>query len=163
MKTLENYYRVEKMIKVISIISGVAMIIGLIAGVLYLIFEKSYLDIIACYGLTLFVLPVLAIQILMPANIEQYGTKSMGAWSWLFFLVMFPFADAWFLAGINALYHFFPNYHLVVDKVLREEARIIYNHNFWLWTAIIYFSLITIGFIIRIIKKRINKNKVILA
>lgn len=162
MKTLENYYRVEKIMKVISIISGIAMITGLVAGVLYLIFEKSYLDTIACYGLTLFVLPILAIQIAMPANIEQYGTKSMGAWSWLFFLVMFPFADAWFLTGINALYHFFPNYHLIADKVLKEETRISSNHQFWLGVAIIYFSLIIIGFIIRIIKERMN-NKVALA
>jgi hypothetical protein len=161
MKTLKNDYRIEKMMKVISIISGVAVITGIIAGVLYLIFEKSYLDTVACYGLTLFVLPVLAIQIAMSANIGQYGTKGMGGWSWLFILIMFPFADAWFLAGINALYHFFPNYHLIVDKVLKEETRISSDHQFWLGVVIIYFSLIIIGFIIRIIKEK--KNKIILA
>ena len=160
MKTLENHEKIEKVVNILCIISAVAFATGITATVLWLIFGKSFLSIIACYGFTFFMLPFLALQIAMPANIGQYGTKAVGRFSWVFFLVVFPFVDMWFFTGINALYHIIPNFHLITDKVLREEAAINSTRQAWFWIAIIYFSLITIGLIIRMIRDK--RKKVVL-
>ncbi|NCU28049.1 MAG: hypothetical protein EOM85_00010 [Candidatus Moranbacteria bacterium] len=89
--------KVEKVAEIICILSIVAVVIGLLAGILYLNLKISYLDTIACYGFTLFVLPILALQIAIPANIGQYGAKNMShIFLILLFSVIFPFVDAWF-------------------------------------------------------------------
>ncbi|NVN97066.1 hypothetical protein HXX01_02420 [Candidatus Nomurabacteria bacterium] len=154
MKTLENHEKAEKVARILSIISGISIAIGIIAGILYLIFHKSWMDAVAVSGLTLFMLPFLALQIAMPANIEQFGTKSLGWKSLLFFLILFPFVDIWVLTGINALFHFIPDYHLITDRVLRNEIRISSWHQSKIWLGMIYFSLLIAGFIIRIIRER---------
>lgn len=151
---LENAQRAEKVAKILSIISITAIAIGIIAGVTSLINGSKLLDTIATYGLTLFVLPYIVLQVAMPANISTYGTKSMGMVSWAFFLIVFPFVDLWFFSGINALYNIVPDYHIIDDRTIRELARDQYVKEAWAYIATIYFSLIGLGLTIRFFKKK---------
>lgn len=146
---MESYQKTEK---IISVISPSSLAIGLISGVLSLIYKAEFLDTIAVYGLTLFITPVLILQVAMTANVHTYGIRSMGKLSWVFYLLVFPFANFFFFAGINALYDIVPNYHLV-ERSLRHAAA---QESFRLtstYVGVIYFSLIGLGILLRNFKK----------
>lgn len=156
MKSLkENYERNEKIVKIICIISIVGIILGIIFGGLYLIFKKSFLDTIACYLLTISVIPVLFLQVAMPANFHNFGMKSLGITSLFFFLLIFPLANILFLGGINELYGIIPSYYLIIANDTTREIVGIDSAKqfFWTFVVVIYVDLISLGFILGILKK----------
>lgn len=156
MKNLSNYERNDKIVRIVCMISLLSIFIGIVACVLYLIFKIDFLDIIAVYGVIFFLLPVLLLQTAMPANWHRFGIKNIGSVSWFFFLFMFPVADVGFLCSMNSLYHLIPNFHLITDIVAKEEVRIESMHLFLIYLAVIYVSLIGLGFVFSLFK---NKNK----
>lgn len=161
MKELESYKRREKIVHILSVMSLIGIITGMVFGILYLIFEKEYMNTVAVYGLTTFMVPFLCLQVAMPANYHNFGINSLGWISLVFFLIMFPFCDMWFFAGINALYHIVPDYHSVKDPILQETLRYAAMKQSWTYIGIIYASLVSLGFLLRIFKK--PDRKIILA
>src|SRR3989344_3371870 len=155
MKKTKNNKTAEKMMLSLCLVSIVSIIIAIVFGVLYLIFAKEYMDTVAGYGLTIFMLPVLILQIAISAN-TSYIEPEIKQKYWLypiFFLIVFPFADMWFFNGINALYDIVPNYHYIHDRILREEIRIESMQQSWKYIGIMYISLISFGFLLRIFKR----------
>lgn len=146
---MQSYQKTEKTLSIISLSS---LAVGMIAGVLSLIYKIKILDTVAAYGLTFFITPFMLLQVAMTANIHTYGTRTMGKLSWLFYLVLFPFVNLWFFSGINALYEIVPNYHLA-DRSLRNAVRETSMRQSWTYIGIIYFSLIMIGLLLRNFKK----------
>lgn len=146
---MQSYQKTEK---TLSIISLSLLAIGIISGVLSLIYQIKFLDTVAVYGLTAFITPFLLLQVAMTANVHTYGIRTMGKLSWLFYLILFPFVDLWFFSGMNALYHLVPNYHLV-DRSLREVVREESMIQSLTYIGIIYFSLIGLGLLLRNFKR----------
>lgn len=146
---MKSYQKTEKILSVISLGS---FAIAVVSGVLSLIYKVKFLDTVAAYGLTVFITPFLLLQVAMSANFHTYGIKSMGKLSWFFYLIIFPFVNMWFFAGINSLYKIVPNYHLV-DRTLRDAVREESMRQSWAFIGIIYISLIGIGFLLRFFKK----------
>lgn len=153
MKELESYKRSEKIVLILAVMSVIGIVTGIVFGILYLIYGKEYMDTVAVYGLTTFMVPFLCLQVAMPANYHNFGINSLGWISLFFFLILFPFCDMWFFAGINALYHIVPDYHFVRDSILQETLRYAAMKQSWTYIGIIYTSLVSLGFLLRIFKK----------
>lgn len=115
MKSTENsdktYERNEKIMKAFSLFSVVMLVVAIVFGLLALITNNNYYDVVAVSGFTLFVAPALLLEIAMPAGWHTTDIKSMGKAKYLFYFFVFPAANLWFLAGLNALFHFLPDYH----------------------------------------------------
>lgn len=161
MKTLEISKRNEKIVLVLSLMSVIAIIVGIVSGILYLMYKKEYLDTVAVYGLTAFMIPFVLLQVAMPANYHNFGINSLRWFSLVFFLILFPFCDMWFFAGINALYHIVPDYHFVKDAILQETLRYESARQSFTYIGIIYVSLISLGFLIRFSKGMFTKKLIL--
>jgi hypothetical protein len=162
MKDSKNTSVAEKMMLSLCIMSIVSIITAITFGILYLIFEKEYMDTIAGYGLTIFILPALILQVMVSADSSYIGSEIKQKY-WLypiFFLIVFPFSIMWFFAGISALYDIVPNYHYIHDRVLRESIRIESIQQSWKYIAIIYISLTILGLSLRIFKRK-NKEMIL--
>ena len=154
MKNLSNYERNDKIVRLICVISLVSFGVTVFTSILYLIYKIDFLNTVAVYGVIFFLLPVLLLQVAMPANWHRFGMKNAGKVSWFFFLFMFPVADVGFLCSINSLFHLIPNFHLVSDAVIKEEIRVESIHLFRNYLAITYVSLTGLGFILGLFKNK---------
>lgn len=158
---LVSYERKENVAKIFSFVSLIGIIVGIIFGLLYLIYENSPYDTIAIYGLTIFMLPFVLLQFFMTAGI--YG-NGLGKIYFLFYLLLFPFVNMWFFSGINAIFHIIPTYYyshnrgtgitMAEIEELRRQA--------WLCVGGIYLLMNGLGLLWRILKKVIRKNQLVL-
>lgn len=163
MTTEQTYERNEKIVKLFSIFSLVSLGGGLVAAIMGIILKSDYLlNTVAVYGLTLFVVPFLALQIAMFAGFHTYDIKNMG-WLSVFFLVIFVFIDAWFFSGINVLYNIIPNFRLIEDRAMRAELRAESLKESWKYIGMIYVTLIGTGLTIRSFTKRTKNSKLMFA
>ena len=154
---LVSYERKEKIAKFFSIVSLIGIIVGILFGILYLIYENSLFDTIAVCGLTLFVLPFVLLQFFMTAHL--YG-NGLGWVYLLFYLILFPFVNMWFFSGINSLFHFIPTYYYSHNRGTGITIAEIeeYRRQAWLFVGGIYFLFNGAGLLWRIgsdfLKKR---------
>lgn len=154
---MNSYQKSERVTKILSIFSLVSLVIAILSFVLYAFFGGKTFDTIAVAGLTAFMLPVMVLQVAMPANFHIFGTKGMGTrWSLFFFLFIFPFADLWFFSGISTLFNIVPNYHSVINGPMKELIRNEAAKEAWTYIGLIYMGLISIGLLLR--KRSTEKN-----
>lgn len=154
MKSYAEYKRNEKITKFISKISMIAVIIAIIGVFLNLFINEPFIDTISLTGIVVFMLPMILLQIAMPANWHNFGTNSMGNWSYLFYIIIFPLSDIWVINGLNGLFHFLSNYQSENNQLFRMVARAEYFNLILLYSAILYVFLITIGLLLRFFKKK---------
>lgn len=147
---MNSYQKSERVTKILSIFSITSLVIAISSFVLYAFFGGKTFDTIAVAGLTAFMLPVLVLQVAMPANFHVFGTKGMGTvWSLVFFLLLFPFADLWFFSGISTLFNIIPDYHSVINGSMKELVRNEAMKEAWTYIGSIYVGLISIGLLLR--------------
>lgn len=146
---MNSYQKSERVTKILSIFSIASLVIAIVSFVLYAFFGGKTFDTIAVVGLTAFMLPVLVLQVAMPANFHIFGTEGMGAWSIFFFLLIFPFADLWFFSGLSTLFNIVPNYHSVINGPMRELVRNEAMKEAWIYIGSIYVVLIITGLLLR--------------
>lgn len=162
---MNNYEKNERITKILSIFSLVSLVIAIASFVLYAFFGGDTLDTIAVAGLTAFVLPILVLQVAMPANFHIFGTKDIGVpWSLFFFLFIFPFADLWFFSGINTLFNIIPDYGSVIYGPMNEQMKEFFRNEAMkevmkeagMYIGSIYVGLISTGLLLR--KRSTKKN-----
>ncbi|MEI7452543.1 MAG: hypothetical protein WCK37_05095 [Candidatus Falkowbacteria bacterium] len=163
MRNSESFQISEKVVKTFSLISIVSIIIAICSGLYYLLVAKiAILDTVACYGFTLFVVPFLIFLPVMVANYSKGLSIDNSEFTkpimWFFFIIINPFIIMWFLSGLNALYHFVPDYH-VADRILAEVLRNNFQQKMFSTFIMIYGSLISVGLILRMFK--INSRTVL--
>lgn len=147
---MNSYQKSERVTKILSIFSIASLVIAIVSFVLYTFFGGTTFDTIAVAGLTAFMLPVLVLQVAMPANFHIFGTKGMGIpWSLFFFLFIFPFADLWFFSGLSTLFNIIPDYHSVMNRSMKELVRNQAMTEAWTYIGSIYVGLISVGLLLR--------------
>jgi|GEM_PF-7090921 len=138
---------------VCSIFSIASMVVFVISAGLFLYSKAPIFDTIGVISLTTMFLPFLITQVTLTAGADgpfvQAGEMPK-ILSWLFYLVIFPFVNAWVFNGANGLFGFIPSHHLV-DGVLRRGYD---RQEALLYIGASYLSLIIAGLIWRTIRKR---------
>ena len=147
---MNSYQKSERVTKILSIFSIASLVIAILSFVLYAFFGGTIFDTIAVASLTAFMLPVLILQVAMPANFHVFGTKEMGIpWSLFFFLFIFPLADLWFFSGLSTLFNIVPDYHSVMNGPMKELVRNEAMKEAWTYIGSMYVGLIIIGLLLR--------------
>lgn len=146
--------------------SGTGMIVMLVTMAINLFFfnySNQILDSIAVVGALVFMLPFFLLQFAMPSGLlDRFGFQTdIPFWGKaMFYLLVFPFANMWMLAGADAMFHFLPNYHAAMMQGFGREIVQAMRHEStiqaWTIIGIAYSSLLFLGLITRGILNKIK-------
>jgi hypothetical protein len=126
-------------------------VLGLLLGVLNIYFKSSGLGTIALIGVTFGVIPFILWQFLLSADIPalKLDTSSCEKLTRiLFYILLFPVVDAWFVTGLNSLFSFVPTPDIGVDLALKGK----YLRDIALMAVAIYAVFNVTGLSVRLFK-----------
>lgn len=163
MKTDKNY--AEKINLMVALTVGLGMLTMLVSMVVNLVFFKGshpIWDSIAVVAALIFMLPFFIGQFALPAGLlERLGFQAnIPFWGKaMFYILVFPFANMWMLAGVNALFHFLPDYHAAMMQGLGRDIVEAMRHESAIMAlkiiAVAYLTAIFLGLITRALSKRL--------
>ncbi len=161
---LDLYYRTKKIEKILSVVSMSGLAIGLIFLILTTIFNLhlsgTIYDTIAVIGISLvFMFPFLLMQFFISAGLYQKGL----GWIWylVFYLILFPFVNMWFFAGIDFLFDLLPNPRRL-DLAMADMTLEEYRQTAGKYILFIYILLNGSGLLYRIGKDIFKKKQTLI-